>query len=596
MPSYTPPLRDMRFVLHETLALHQRAGIAGYEDLTPDFTGAVLAEAGKIASEMLAPLNAVGDAGCRFENGVVRTPAGFKGAIDAMREGGWPSLECDPDYGGQGLPNVMAMCVGEMHSAANMALMMYHGLTHGAYSAIHKHGTPEQKATWLPRLVSGEWSGTMNLTEPHCGTDLGLLRTKAEPQGDGSYRITGQKIFISAGEHDLADNIVHLVLARTPGAPAGVKGISLFVCPKVLLNPDGSLGARNAVACGKIEEKMGIHGSATCVMNYDGATAWMIGEENKGLKAMFTMMNEARILVAMQGLAQAEVAYQNAAAYARDRLQGRAVPAPAHPDKPADPLIVHPDVRRLLLDQKAWIEGARAFLLYGSTLIDAEHRHTDPVEREKAADLIGLLIPVLKGVLTDVGFDCTVKAQQVLGGHGYIAEWGMEQFVRDARIAMIYEGANGVQALDLIGRKLPMKGGQPLMTYFGLIRAFLKENEGNDALKRDFLDPLKAASKDLQAAAEYFVAEGMKNPNAALAGATDFMHLFGLVGIGHAWAMMARTAHATLERGTDEAAFYENKLKTGRYFMSRLLPETALRLARIRSGAEPVMALPADAF
>ncbi len=596
MPAYTPPLRDFRFVLHETLRIDQRADIEGYEDLTPDFTGAVLEEAGKLASDVLMPLNAVGDAGCVLENGVVRTPPGFREALDALREGGWPSLECDPEFGGQGLPNVVALAVGEMQSAANMALMMYNGLTHGAYSAIHKHGTPEQKATYLPKLTSGEWTGTMNLTEPHCGTDLGLLRTKAEPQGDGSYLLTGQKIFISAGEHDCAENIIHLVLARIPGAPEGVKGISLFVCPKFLVNADGALGPRNGVTCGKVEEKMGIHGNATCVMNYDGAQGWLVGEANKGLRAMFTMMNEARILVAMQGLGQAVVAYQNAAAYAKDRLQGRAVEGAAAPDKPADPLIVHPDVRRLLLDQKAWIEGARAFMLFGSTLIDAEHRHADAAEREKAADMIALLIPVLKGVLTDTGFDLTVKAQQVLGGHGYIGEWGMEQFVRDARIAMIYEGANGVQALDLVGRKLSMKGGRPIMAYFGMIRAFLKENEGHEALKKDFLDPLKAASKDLQAAAEFFMAEGMKNPNAALAGSSDFMHLFGHVAIGHAWAMMARAAHEALDAGTDDADFYANKLRTGRYYMSRLLPETAVRLARIRSGAGPVMDLPAEAF
>jgi alkylation response protein AidB-like acyl-CoA dehydrogenase len=596
MPAYTPPLRDFRFVLHETLRIDQRPEIEGYADLTPDFTGAVLEEAGKIASEVLMPLNSVGDGGCELENGVVRTPKGFREAFDALRDGGWPSLECDPEYGGQGLPNVMALSVGEMQSAANMGFMMYSGLTHGAYSALHQHGTPEQKATYLPKLTSGEWTGTMNLTEPHCGTDLGLLRTKAEPQDDGSYKLTGQKIFISAGDHDLADNIIHLVLARVPGAPEGVKGISLFVCPKVLVNDDGSLGPRNAVSCGKLEEKMGIHGNATCVMNYDGATAWMVGEPNKGLKAMFTMMNEARILVAMQGLGQASVAYQNAAAYAKDRLQGRAVTGAAAPDKAADPLIVHPDVRRLLLDQKAWIEGARCFMLFGSTLIDAEHRHADAAERRKAADMIALLIPVLKGVLTDTGFDLTVKAQQVLGGHGYIAEWGMEQFVRDARIAMIYEGANGVQALDLVGRKLSMNGGQPIMAYFGMIRAFLKENDGHEALKKDFLDPLKAASKDLQSAAEFFMAEGMKNPDAALAGSNDFMHLFGHVAIGHAWAMMARAAHEALEAGTDEADFYQNKLRTGRYYMSRILPETSVRLARIRSGAEPVMGLPEEAF
>ncbi len=596
MPSYTPPLRDLRFVLHETLKIDARPEIEGYAELTPDITGAILEEAGKLASDILAPLNAAGDRGCTLENGVVRTPEGFGAAFDALREGGWPSLECDPDYGGQGLPNVIALSVGEMQSAANMALMMYSGLTHGAYSALRQHGDDAQKATYLPKLTSGAWTGTMNLTEPHCGTDLGLLRTKAEPQPDGSYKITGQKIFISAGEHDLAENIIHLVLARVTGAPEGVKGISLFVCPKYLVNEDGTLGTRNAVACGKLEEKMGIHGNATCVMNYDGATAWMVGEANKGLRAMFTMMNEARILVAMQGLGQAEVAYQNAAAYARDRLQGRAAAGPANPAGPADPLIVHPDVRRLLLDQKAWIEGARAFMLFGSTLIDAEHRHADPAEREKAADMIALLIPVLKGVLTDTGFDCAVKAQQVLGGHGYIAEWGMEQFVRDARIAMIYEGANGVQALDLVGRKLTLKGGKPIMAYFAMIRAFLKENEGHAALKADFLDPLKAASKDLQAAAEYFMAEGMKNPDAALAGSNDFMHLFGHVAIGHAWAMMAKAAHAALDAGTDEADFYANKLRTGRYYMSRLLPETGLRLARIRSGAAPVMDLAAEAF
>jgi alkylation response protein AidB-like acyl-CoA dehydrogenase len=596
MAGYTPPLRDLRFVLHETLGIHLRDDVAGYADLTPDATDAILGEAGRLASEVIAPTNRAGDAGCVLENGVVRTPGGFRAVMDTLREGGWPALECDEAWGGQGLPNVMALAVGEMHSAANMALMMYNGLTHGAYSAILHHGTEAQKATYLPKLTSGEWTGTMNLTEPQCGTDLGLIRTRAEPQADGSFRLTGEKIFISAGEHDLAENIVHLVLARLPDAPPGVKGISLFVCPKILPDGGGGLGVRNAVTCVRIERKMGIHGNATCAMAFDGATAWLVGEPNKGLRAMFTMMNEARILVAMQGLAQAEAAYQAAAAWARDRLQGRAVKGAANPAGPADPLLVHPDVRRLLMDQRAWIEGARCFMLHGSTLIDAERRHADPARRQKAGDLIALLIPVLKGVLTDTGFDCAVKAQQVLGGHGYIAENGVEQFVRDARIAMIYEGANGVQALDLVGRKLPLHGGRPMMAWFERFRAFLKAAEGHEALKADFLDPLKAAGRDLQGAVEFFMAEGARDPDAALAGSNDFMHLFGLVAIGQAWAQMARAAHGALDAGADDPAFYRAKLATGRYFMRRLLPETATRLARIRSGAAPVMDLPAEAF
>ncbi|MEO1293335.1 MAG: acyl-CoA dehydrogenase C-terminal domain-containing protein [Pseudomonadota bacterium] len=568
----------------------------GYADLTPDATDAILSEAGRLAAEVIAPTNAAGDAGCVLENGVVRTPPGFCEAFDALREGGWPGLECAEEWGGMGLPNVLAQAVGEMHSSANMALMMYHGLTHGAYSALLYHGSPEQKATYLPRLASGAWMGTMNLTEPQCGTDLGLIRTRAKPQPDGSYALTGEKIFISAGEHDLAENIVHLVLARLPDAPPGVKGISLFVCPKFLPEPDGTCGARNALRCGHLERKMGIHGNATCGMLYEGATAWLVGEPHKGLRAMFTMMNEARILVAMQGLAQAEAAYQTAAAYARDRVQGRAATGAANPDGPADPLIVHPDVRRMLLDQKAWIEGARCFLLTGATLIDSEHRHSDPDQRRRAAEAIALLIPVLKGVLTDTGFDCTVKAQQVLGGHGYTTDWGMEQFVRDARIAMIYEGANGVQALDLVGRKLPMEGGRPIMAWFQDLRAFLKAHEADPAIKADFLDPLTDAANDLQTAAEFLMKHGAKDPDAALAGSTDFMHLFGHVAIGKAWAQMAVAAQAALKMGTDERDFYETKLRTGRYYMSRLLPETGLRLARIRSGSAPVMAIHAEAF
>ncbi len=592
MPSYTPPLRDMSFILHEALKV-QDQDVEGYADLDRDFTSAILNEAGKIARDVLAPINLSGDReGCVLENGVVRTPKGFKAAFDVLREGGWPALSCDPEYGGQGMPHVIATAVGEMHSAANMALLMYPGLTHGAYSAIHEHGSDEQKQTYLPKLVSGEWTGTMNLTEPHCGTDLGLLRTKAEPQDDGSYKLTGQKIFISAGEHDMADNIIHLVLAKIPGGPEGVKGISLFIVPKFMVNEDGSLGARNGVSCGKLEEKMGIHGNATCVMNYDEAQGYLIGEAHKGLRAMFTMMNEARIGVGMQGLSQAAVAYQNAVTYAKDRLQGRAVTGAASPDKPADPLIVHPDVRRMLMDQKAFVEGARMFALWGASLIDRSHRNNDA----QAEGLISLMTPVIKGFLTDKGYAMATQAQQVYGGHGYVEEWGMSQFVRDARIAMIYEGANGVQALDLVGRKLAADGGKPAMAFFELIKTFIKQHEGDEDLKKDFLDPLKTASKDLQTAAMFFMQNGMKNPNAALAGSTDFLHLFGHVCLGYAWSLMAVAAKEALASGTSDAKFYETKIRTGRYYMSRLLPETGLHLARIQSGAEPVMALEADAF
>jgi alkylation response protein AidB-like acyl-CoA dehydrogenase len=597
MPIYDPPLRDYRFILHEALKVQEETAIEGYDELTEDFTGAVLEEAGKIAAEVLAPINQTGDVqGCHLENGVVRTPDGFREAFALMRDGGWPGMECDPDYGGQGMPTLLNLCVGTMQSAANMAFMMYSGLTHGAYSAIHRHGSDELKAKYLPKLISGDWTGTMNLTEPHCGTDLGLLRTKAEPQDDGSYKITGSKIFISAGEHDLAENIIHLVLARITGAPEGTKGISLFVVPKVLVNDDGSLGERNGVVCSKIEEKMGIHGNSTCAMEYEGAAGWLVGDEHKGLRAMFTMMNEARLLVGMQGLAVASAAYQNAAAYARERLQGRAVTGAVNPDGPADPLIVHADVRRLLLDQKSFVDGGRCFLSWVTMLLDAEKRHADPAMREKAADMVSLLTPVVKGFLTEEGYRLAGQAQQVFGGHGYIEETGMSQFVRDARITMIYEGATGVQALDLVGRKLPQKMGQPVMTFFEYVKGYIKANEDDLTLAKHFLKPLKMASKDLQSAAVFFMQAGMKNPNAALAGSVDFMHLFGHVCMGLAWTKMAKAASVALHEGTDDPDYYNAKLATGRYYMSRVLPETALRLTRIETGAEPVMDLPAEAF
>ena len=592
MPSYAAPVKDMQFVLHDVLNV-TASDIPGYADLDAGFTAAVLEEAGKLASDVLAPLNAVGDReGCRLENGVVRTPTGFKDAFEKLKEGGWTALDCDPDYGGQGLPYVMGTAVGEIFVAANMALNMYQGLTHGAYSAIHAHGTEEQKATYLPKMVSCQWTGTMNLTEPHCGTDLGMMRTKAEPQADGSYRITGQKIFISAGEHDMAENIIHLVLAKAPGGGEGTKGISLFIVPKFLVNADGSLGQRNALSVGKIEEKMGIHGNATCVMNYDGATGWLLGDLHKGMRAMFTMMNEARIGVGVQGYAVAEAAYQNALAYARDRLQGRDVTGVKNPDGPADPLIVHPDIRRNLMDQKSFVEGARAFTFWGASLIDRAHRNGD----EAAEGLISLLTPVIKGFQTDKGFDVAVAAQQVYGGHGYIEEWGMSQFARDARIAMIYEGANGIQALDLVARKLAADGGKHVMAFFDLVKGFLKENEGDERLKAGFLDPLKAASKAMQGAGMYFMQNGMKNPNAALSGSYDFMHLMGHVCLGLMWAKMAKAAHAALDAGAADRDFYEAKIATGRYYMARQLPACAMHLARIESGAEPVMALRAEAF
>lgn len=593
MPSYTAPIDDMQFLLHDVLEV-TGSDVPGYGDLERDFTAAILEEAGKISAEVLHPLNVVGDRqGCRLENGVVRTPDGFRDAFDQLRNGGWPGLDMPQQYGGQGMPYVMNSAVGEMFSAANQSFAMYQGLTHGAVAAILTHGTDAQKDMFVPKMVSCEWTGTMNLTEPQCGTDLGLMRTKAEPLDDGSYALTGPKIFISSGEHDMADNIIHLVLAKIPGGPEGIKGVSLFIVPKFLVNEDGSLGDRNGVVCSSLEDKMGIHGNSTCVMDYDGAQGWLLGQEHKGMRAMFTMMNEARLGVGMQGLAQASVAYQNAVDYAKDRLQGRDVTGAKNPDGPADPIIVHPDIRRSLMDQRSFVEGARAFLLWGASLIDRAHRGED----KDADGLVSLLTPVIKGFLTDEGFDMTVKAQQVYGGHGYIEEWGMSQFVRDARIAMIYEGANGIQALDLVGRKLALDGGKHMMGFIDLVKGWIKDNGGqDDAFDSEFVEPLKKASKDLQAAGMYFMAQGMKNPNDALAGSTDFLHLFGHVCLGLMWARMAKASRDALAGGASDTAFHETKLTTGRYYMARRLPATALHLARIESGAETVMALDAERF
>ncbi|MDA9990364.1 acyl-CoA dehydrogenase C-terminal domain-containing protein [Paracoccaceae bacterium] len=593
MPSYAPPTKDMMFVLQDVLDV-QNCDIPGYEDLDAEFISSVLNESGKLAGNLLAPLNATGDAeGCHLENGIVRTPQGFKDAFDQVKAGGWPSLDCDPEYGGQGMPFVIASAVTEMFSSANMAFSMFQGLTHGAYSAIWAHGSDAQKQKYLPKMTNCDWTGTMNLTEPHCGTDLGQMRTKAIPQSDGSFQVTGQKIFISAGDHDMAENIIHLVLAKIAGAPEGIRGVSLFIVPKFMVNDDGSLGKRNNLSVGKLEEKMGIHANPTCVMNYDGATGFLVGQEHKGMRAMFTMMNEARVGVGVQGYSQAETAYQNALAYSKDRLQGRDVTGVKNPNGPADPLIVHPDIRRNLMEQKSFIEGARALTFWGAQLIDRAHRLKD----QDADGLVSLMTPVIKGFLTDKGFDMCVQAQQVYGGHGYIEEWGMSQFARDARITMIYEGANGIQGLDLVGRKLGQDGGKHVMAFFDLVRAFISENKDiNEAFGKDFLEPLKKASKDLQGAAMYFMQNGIKAPNNALAGSYDFMHMFGHVCLGLMWARMAKASIQVLKNDKSDAAFYETKIATGRYYMQRQLPATGLHLARIQSGADPVMVLEAANF
>jgi len=595
MPQYHPPIRDMQFLLHEVLdAVGTLKALPAHADIDADTVNAVLDEGGKFAAQVIQPLNLSGDSqGCTLDKTThaVTAPAGFKQAYAQYVEGGWPALGCDPEYGGQGLPHVVNQCVYEMLNSANQAWTMYPGLSHGAYEALHAHGTPEQKALYLPRLTSGVWTGTMCLTEPHCGTDLGLLRSKAEPLADGSYKITGQKIFISAGEHDLAENIVHLVLARLPDAPAGSKGISLFVVPKFLVKADGSLGERNPIFCAGLEHKMGIHGSATCQMVLDGAVGTLVGQPNKGLAAMFVMMNAARLGVGNQSLGLTEVAYQNAVAYAKDRLQMRALSGPKAPDKPADPIIVHPDVRKMLMTARAYAEGGRALLMYTSLQLDVLVASDDADERQEADDIVSLLTPIIKAFITDNGWLATSHCQQVYGGHGYIHEWGMEQFVRDARINMIYEGTNTVQSLDLLGRKVLGDNGKKLKKFGQLIAAFVEE-EGVSEAMQEFVNPLADLGDKVTKLTMELGMKAMGNADEVGAAAVDYLRVVGHLCFAYFFARMAKVA---LDKQADPATagdpFYTAKLHTARFYFAKLLPETASLIRTARAGLQPLMAM-----
>ncbi|MEW6597375.1 MAG: acyl-CoA dehydrogenase C-terminal domain-containing protein [Pseudomonadota bacterium] len=594
--TYRAPLRDQLFILNDVLHLDSYGQLPGFADASMETVEQILTEAAKFCEEVVAPLNSVGDKqGCKWSpDNTVKTPDGFKDAFKQMVEAGWPALGADPAWGGQGLPAVVSVAFSEMMSSANMAFGMYPGLTHGAYAAIAEGGSDEQKALYLPKLASCQWGGTMNLTEPQCGTDLGLLRTKAVPQADGTYRISGQKIWISAGEHDMAENIVHLVLARIEGAPQGVKGISLFIVPKFLPDADGNPGERNKLVCAGLEEKMGIHGNATCVMSYEEAKGWLIGPENSGLKLMFVMMNEARLGVGVQGLAQGEAAYQAAVAFAKDRIQGRSLTGPKNADGPADPIMVHPDVRRMLMDSKAILEGGRAFMLWTALHGDLARVSPDEAVRQKAHDYMGLLTPVVKAYLTDKGFKICSDSMQVHGGSGFTEHFPASQYLRDSRITLIYEGTNGVQALDLVGRKLAASGGRAVMSFFAEVDAYIAENEGFETLA-PFIAGLQSAKAKLQEATMWLMQNGLANPDNAGAASTDYLHLFGLTALAYSWAMMAKAADARIKAGETDP-FFANKLVTGRYFVERVLPEATAHLAKLKTGAATLMALDAEAF